>query len=90
MNNFFRFLIHGQMIPSSDKVVHVFNQNSSKVWNVLHDVIDSYLQEEPFFVFDIGDIVNKFKMWKKLFPRVEPFYGKYDFFGHITLFLLYL
>lgn len=63
------------MIPNSDKVVHVFNQNSSNVWSVLHNVIDSYLQEEPFFVFDIGDLITKFRIWKKLFPRVEPFYA---------------
>uniref|UniRef100_A0A1B6GPX0 ornithine decarboxylase n=1 Tax=Cuerna arida TaxID=1464854 RepID=A0A1B6GPX0_9HEMI len=63
------------MIPNSDKTVHIFNQNSSSVWSVLHDVIDSYLQEEPFFVFDIGELVNSFNVWKQLFPRVEPFYA---------------
>ncbi|CAL1545005.1 unnamed protein product [Lymnaea stagnalis] len=31
--------------------------------------------EDAFCVCDVGDVVNKFKAWKELLPRVEPFYA---------------
>lgn len=34
------------------------------------------VQEEAFYVCDIGDIVHKHREWKLKMPRVEPFYGK--------------
>jgi hypothetical protein len=37
------------------------------------------VQEEAFYVCDIGDIVRKHKEWKLKMPRVEPHYGKTDF-----------
>ena len=42
---------------------------------MLFDVFQ--IQEEAFYVCDIGDIVRKHKEWKMKLPRVEPFYGKY-------------
>ena len=32
-------------------------------------------KDDAFFVADLGDIVRKFKLWKKELPRVEPFYA---------------
>ena len=34
------------------------------------------VQEEAFYVCDIGDIVHKHREWKLKMPRVEPHYGK--------------
>jgi len=34
------------------------------------------VQEEAFYVCDVGDIVHKHREWKRKMPRVEPFYGK--------------
>lgn len=34
------------------------------------------LQEDPFYVFNVGGIVEKHKEWKMKLPRVQPFYGK--------------
>lgn len=31
--------------------------------------------EDPFYVVDLGDIVNKYKIWKELLPRVHPYYA---------------
>ncbi|KAJ1343392.1 hypothetical protein BSLG_001982 [Batrachochytrium salamandrivorans] len=31
--------------------------------------------EDPFFVADLGDIERQHAQWKKLLPRVEPFYA---------------
>jgi len=34
------------------------------------------MQEEAFYVLDVGDIVRKHKDWMLKLPRVEPHYGK--------------
>lgn len=31
--------------------------------------------EDAFFVCDLGDIIQKFNIWKRNLPRVEPFYA---------------
>lgn len=33
-------------------------------------------REDPFYVLDIGDIVQKIKIWRLKMPRVKPFYGE--------------
>ena len=33
-------------------------------------------KENAFFVADLSDIVDKFRVWKCLLPRVQPFYGE--------------
>jgi hypothetical protein len=40
---------------------------------VLHS---GQVQEEAFYVFDIGDIVHKHREWKLKMSRIEPHYGK--------------
>lgn len=32
-------------------------------------------KDDAFFVADLGDIVRKYKLWKRELPRVEPFYA---------------
>jgi ornithine decarboxylase len=34
------------------------------------------MQEEAFYVLDVGDIISKHNQWKRKLPRVEPHYGK--------------
>jgi len=35
------------------------------------------VQEESFFVVDLGIVVSQVYQWRKFFPRVEPFYGAF-------------
>lgn len=48
-------------------------------WN-MHHLCKSWFQgsEDAFCVGDMGDVINKFKKWKELVPRVEPFYGEWS------------
>lgn len=57
----------------SDRI-HVVN---TPVWSVLSEIAQSGLQDDAFFVCDLGDIVNKYREWRHVMPRVEPHYGKY-------------
>ncbi|KAF4519794.1 hypothetical protein B566_EDAN009046 [Ephemera danica] len=57
-----------------DSRIHVIDAESS-AWQVLKDITESPLQEEAFYVLDVGDIVRKHKEWKLKLPRVEPHYA---------------
>ncbi|KAB0805575.1 hypothetical protein PPYR_02545 [Photinus pyralis] len=57
-----------------DERVHVLNNNSN-VWSIIRDIVDTGTQEDAFYICDIGDIVQKHKIWKSAFPRVQPHYA---------------
>lgn len=44
--------------------------------SVIRDVVADGAQEDPFYVMDLGEVVARFRRWKELMPRVEPFYGE--------------
>jgi ornithine decarboxylase len=43
------------------------------------DIINYYLEQnkvdEAFFLIDLGEVLEQYKTWKTLLPRVEPFYA---------------
>lgn len=41
---------------------------------VIQDIVDAG-QEDPFYVLDLGEVVARYRNWKALMPRVEPFYA---------------
>ncbi|XP_039764876.1 ornithine decarboxylase 1-like [Pararge aegeria] len=43
--------------------------------NIIRDIVDEGTQEDPFYVMDLGEVVARFREWKELMPRVEPFYA---------------
>ncbi|XP_032665387.1 ornithine decarboxylase 1-like [Odontomachus brunneus] len=57
-----------------NKRIHVLDHESN-VMTVIKDIAMSGLQEEAFYVLDIGDIVRKHQIWKEKLPRVEPYYA---------------
>lgn len=57
-----------------DERVHVLDPHTS-VWSVIREIAESGVQEDAFYVCDVGDIVRKHKLWKNAMPRVEPFYA---------------
>lgn len=34
--------------------------------------------DDAFYVCDLGDVAQKFKVWNVVFPRIKPFYGKFN------------
>ena len=63
-------------VSNLDERIHVLDSSAS-VTTVINDIATSGLQEEAFYVLDIGDIVNKHQIWKEKLPRVDPYYGQY-------------
>ncbi|KAK2724254.1 ornithine decarboxylase-like [Artemia franciscana] len=50
-------------------------QPGCDIINMIREIADSGVQEEAFYVLDVGDIVRKHKEWKLKLPRVTPFYA---------------
>lgn len=46
--------------------------------NIVKDIIDCKLQDEPFYVCNLEIILQKYLQWRELMPRVKPFYGKFN------------
>ncbi|XP_050671506.1 ornithine decarboxylase 1-like isoform X1 [Leptidea sinapis] len=43
--------------------------------SVIREIVDSGDQEDPFYVMDLGVVVDRYQHWKEMMPRVEPFYA---------------
>ncbi|XP_063867887.1 ornithine decarboxylase-like [Scylla paramamosain] len=52
---------------------HILNEET--VMDVIREKTKDPEQEDPFYVLDVGDIVQKIKVWKLKLPRVKPFYA---------------
>ncbi|KAG6449354.1 hypothetical protein O3G_MSEX005992 [Manduca sexta] len=42
---------------------------------VIREIVDGGVQEDPFYVMDLGEVVARYHQWRELMPRVEPFYA---------------
>ncbi|KAK8385278.1 hypothetical protein O3P69_012246 [Scylla paramamosain] len=49
--------------------------NEETVMDVIREKTEELEQEDPFYILDVGDIVEKVKLWKMKLPRVKPFYA---------------
>ena len=56
-------------------LIHVLEHGKGTL-DVVREVAHNGVQEDAFYVLDIGDVVRKHKEWKLKLPRVAPFYGK--------------
>jgi len=43
--------------------------------DILKEITTRPNQEDPFYILDAGDIVQKIKYWRLIMPRVKPFYA---------------
>lgn len=60
-------------VPNTD-LIHILDGKTNPE-DVIHHFTESGLQEDPFYVFNVGEIVQKHKEWKMKLPRVQPFYA---------------
>lgn len=44
--------------------------------SVAREIVAEGVQEDPFYVMDVGEVVARYNQWRELMPRVEPFYGE--------------
>ena len=49
--------------------------SSSTTSDLIQNIIEKYNPEGSFYIIDIGRIIRRVKLWKELFPLVDPFYA---------------
>jgi len=49
--------------------------NHETSMDVIREMIKEPGREDPFYVLDVGEVVQKIKAWKLKMPRIKPFYA---------------
>jgi len=55
--------------------IKLFPKEDTTVEHVINYYIEQNKTDEAFFIIDLGVILDQFKQWKTLLPRVDPFYA---------------
>lgn len=56
--------------------IHVVNKPINSIDVIRQKSIFGDVNEEPLYVCNISDIIQKHHIWKQSMPRVQPFYGE--------------
>jgi len=62
------------MLNNFSEPIHVLNKQTN-VLNIIEDIASSEDQENPFYVCDVNDIIQKYRMWRTAMPRIKPHYA---------------
>jgi len=72
-------------LASDDSFINIYNFISDKEIKIydktmdMLDIINEYLEkkkgEQSFFLVDLGDIIRQYHRWKKLLPKITPYYA---------------
>jgi len=55
--------------------IKLFPKEDTNIEQVINYYIEQNKTDEAFFIIDLGVILDQFKQWKTLLPRVDPFYA---------------
>ncbi len=68
-----------------DSITHIYSYLSDKDVKIYdskidtYDIVNEFLEkkqgDESFMIVDLGDVIRQYNKWKKLLPRVTPFYA---------------
>lgn len=56
---------------------HVINKPLDAIETVRERSISGDVDDDPFYICNISDIIRKHRNWQQCMPRIIPFYGKY-------------
>ncbi|XP_022172994.1 ornithine decarboxylase 1-like [Myzus persicae] len=57
-----------------EEQIHVID-NKVTVEEIIKDIVRTKEISDPFYIFDVGDLVHKARIWQQKLPRVKPFYA---------------
>ncbi|XP_071118553.1 ornithine decarboxylase-like [Haliotis cracherodii] len=66
-----------RQFPMDGQQIHVAHPCRSKL-DIIADIARSADQkgcDDAFYIVDLGDLVNNYQRWRRLMPRVTPFYA---------------
>jgi ornithine decarboxylase len=68
--------INDSFLPSFIKKHNVsVVSNRSSTPDLIKEIIEKYGPPDAFYIVNIGDILRRVKLWKKLFPKIDPYYA---------------
>ncbi|XP_038218627.1 ornithine decarboxylase 2-like [Zerene cesonia] len=67
-------MIPGKMRVIDEQRVCVLDGEWSPT-SVIREIVEEGIQEDPFYVMDLGEVVERYRQWTEYMPRVEPFYA---------------
>lgn len=47
------------------------------VLSILASLKNQADDHEPFFIFKLSEVIDRYSEWKLMLPRVKPYYGNY-------------
>ena len=50
-------------------------ESTSTTSDLIQNIIEKYNPDGSFYIIDIGRIIRRVKLWKEIFPLVDPFYA---------------
>jgi len=59
----------------SENNIKLFSKEEYTKYDVVNYHLEQKKTDEAFYIVDLGDILEQFKQWKSLLPRVEPHYA---------------
>lgn len=58
----------------SDKNVKIYDSKLD-IYNIVNQFLEKKQGDESFVIIDLGEIIRQYNKWKKLLPRITPFYA---------------
>ena len=58
----------------SDKNVKIYDSKLD-IYNIVNQYLEKKQGDESFVIIDLGEIIRQYNKWKKLLPRITPFYA---------------
>ena len=55
--------------------IKLFPKEESNVESIINHYIEQNKTDEAFFIIDLGVILDQFKKWKTLLPKIDPYYA---------------
>jgi len=76
------------LVEREEKKKKYIKFNTKDIYEIISYFLGIRTNNEPFFIADLGEVVRKYKQWKKNLPRIEPFYAIKSNSDPMLLFIL--
>lgn len=67
-------IVNQKVIPSNFGEVKIVDDYTDDL-AIIKDIVKSKEDEDPFYIFDIGEVIRVHRRMITKIPRVEPYYG---------------
>lgn len=58
-------------------IYHVIDEKLDAIDTIRQRTTSADMDDDPFYICDMSDIIRKHHIWQQLMPRIFPFYGKF-------------